>query len=232
MPIRIPASPGTRPNTRTTSRTRRRRFPAPRWYLRASRTRKRPTISGLFSRNTTRMEKSSNSLRASHLPRFDDTRNQAPSASLTVIPGGHHETTRSFHRAGRGAFAHAHSGGADELGQVRVARKRRGMRSADFYFYRRSWKAGGRVRGAVSDFRPPRRFDGPVGTKRRGIFAGLAFGQEKSALGHCIQEGDTAVFCRVQLPQGKNLVRPMQLCRPLYPLRVDQLPRCRETPVG
>ena len=42
-PTRIPASLGTRPNSRTTSRTRRRRFPAPRWYSPASRTRrKRP----------------------------------------------------------------------------------------------------------------------------------------------------------------------------------------------
>ena len=58
-PTRIPASPGTRPSSRNTSRTRRRRFPAPRWRSPASRTRRRSTISGPMSRNTTRTERPS-----------------------------------------------------------------------------------------------------------------------------------------------------------------------------
>ena len=41
-------------NSRNTSRIRRRRFPAPRWRSPASRTRRRSTISGRSSRNTTR----------------------------------------------------------------------------------------------------------------------------------------------------------------------------------
>ena len=56
-PTRIPASPGTRPNSRTISKTPRRRFPAPRWYLPESRTRRRLATSGRFSRNTTRTER-------------------------------------------------------------------------------------------------------------------------------------------------------------------------------
>ena len=55
-PTRIPASPGTRPNSRNTSRTRRRRCPAPRCSSPASRTRRKSTISGLTSRNSTRTE--------------------------------------------------------------------------------------------------------------------------------------------------------------------------------
>jgi cytochrome c len=49
----------------------RRRFPAPRWYSPASRTRKKPATSGRFSRNMTRTERSSEApVRAGLIPHW------------------------------------------------------------------------------------------------------------------------------------------------------------------
>ena len=84
MPTRIPASPGTRPYSRNTSRTRRRRFPAPRWHSPASRTRKRSTISGPTSRNTTRTARRSNAPAVGRVFRPNSLRVRAPAIGRSL----------------------------------------------------------------------------------------------------------------------------------------------------
>jgi len=43
---------------------------------------------------------------------------------------------------------------------------------------------------------------------------------------------NTTVLRRVQFPQRENLVQPLQLCRAVHALRIDQLPCRREAPMG
>ena len=84
----------------------------------------------------------------------------------------------------------------------------------------------------LSDRRWTCKSDCPICSKRRRRFAGCVSCKDEPALEHCIQEGDTTVLRRVQFPQRENLVQPLQLCRAVHALRIDQLPCRREALMG